>query len=72
MPAADPRYGVANVTEEARDGWRDFCNRYDVDRTVLAEVMGLRLGEITGDLPPVLRRWVREAKDLKNQRRKRG
>lgn len=72
MPAAEPRYGVAQVTEDARDGWRDFCDRYDVDRTALAEVMGLRLGEMTGHLPPLLERWVREARELKNQRRRRG
>lgn len=72
MPAADPRYGVANVSEEARDGWRAFCDRYGVDRNALAEVMGHRLGELTGDLPPVLRRWVREAQELRNERRRRG
>lgn len=72
MPAADPRYGVAQVTEEARDGWRDFCDRYGVDRAALAEVMGLRLGELDGPLPRHLERWVREARDLKNERRRRG
>lgn len=72
MPAAEPRYCVAQVTEEARDGWRDFCDRYDVDRNALAEVMGFRLGESTGDLPPLMKRWVREAKALKNERRRRG
>lgn len=72
MPAAEPRYCVAQVTEEARDGWRSFCERYDVDRNALGEVMGKRLGEIDGHLPALLERWVREAKDLKNQRRRRG
>lgn len=72
MPAAEPRYCVAQVTEEARDGWRTFCEHYGVDRNALAEVMGLRLGEVGGRLPPVLERWVAEARDLKNQRRRRG
>lgn len=72
MPAADPRYGVAQVSEEARDGWRDFADRYGVDRTALAEVIGLDLGKTTGPLPPKLARWVEQAKELKNQRRRRG
>ena len=71
MPAADPRYGVAQVTEEARDGWRAFADRYDVDRTALAEVIGLELGAMHGPLPRHLQRWVERAKDLKNQRRRR-
>ena len=72
MPAAEPRYCVAEVTEESRDGWRDFCDRHDVDRTALAEVLGLRLAELVGQLPPLLDRVVREARALKNERRRRG
>lgn len=72
MPAADPRYGVANVSEESIEGWRIFCDAHGVDRNALAEVMGLRLGKMTGHLPPAIERWVREAKALKNERRKRG
>lgn len=71
MPAADPRYGVANVSEESIEGWRTFCDAHGVDRTALAEVMGLRLGAMTGHLPPVLDRWVREAKKLAAERRRR-
>lgn len=72
MPAAEPRYCVAEVTEEARDGWRDFADRYGVDRTALAEVIGLELGATTGPLRAPLREWVSKAKTLKNQRRRRG
>lgn len=75
MPAADPRYGVAQVTIESLDGWRDFCDRHNLDRNAFAEIIGLRLGELAAKnahLPPVLDRWVREAKNLKNERRRRG
>lgn len=72
MPAAEPRYCVAEVTEEALAGWRDFADRHGVDRTVLAEVIGLRLGEMEAPLPRLLERWVREAHELKNERRRRG
>ena len=72
MPAADPRYGVAQVSEEARDGWRAFCDRHDIDRTAFAEVLGLELGRMTGPPPPVIQRAVNAARDLKNQRRRRG
>lgn len=71
MPAAEPRYCVAEVTEDARDGWRDFCDRHGIDRTALAEIIGLRLAAM-GDHPPALvERWVREAKELRNDRRRR-
>lgn len=72
MPAMEPRYGVAQVTEESRDGWVDFCDRNNVDRTALAEVMGLRLGEMSTPLPRLIEQWVREARELKNERRRRG
>lgn len=72
MPAADPRYGVAQVTEEALDGWREFCDRNHVDRNALAEVIGLRLGEMIEPLPRLIERWVVEARELKNERRRRG
>lgn len=72
MPAAELRYGVAQVTEESLQGWRDFCDRQNIDRTVFCEVIGLRLGEMGDRLPPMLERWVREARELKNQRRRRG
>lgn len=72
MPAADARYCVAQVSEEAVDGWRDFCDRHGVDRTALAEVMGAHLANMDGKLPPLLARWVTEARDLRNERRRRG
>lgn len=72
MPAAEPRYCVAEVTEEALDGWRDFADRHGVDRTALAEVIGLRLAGLSDPLPRLLEQWVREARDLKNERRRRG
>lgn len=72
MPAAEPRYCVAQVTEEARDAWRDFCERHSVDRNALGEVLGLRLAEM-GDHPPALvERWLRETKALMNERKRRG
>lgn len=72
MPASEPRYGVAQVTEDSIDGWRRFCDANDVDRTAFCEVLGLMLGAMTGPPPPFLRRAVDQAKDLKNQRRRRG
>lgn len=72
MPAAEPRYCVAEVTEEARDGWRDFCERHGIDRTVLAEIIGLRLGAMTGHPPAVVERWVKDAQKLAADRRRRG
>lgn len=72
VPAADARYGLAEVSEEARDGWVAFCRRYDTNRTALAEVMGRSLGKITGDLPPQLREWVTAARALEDERRSRG
>lgn len=71
MPAADPRYGVAQVTEESLNGWRAFCDRHHIDRTALCEVLGLRLGELDR-LPPFLERAVRETQELMDQRRRRG
>ena len=72
MPAADVRYTVAQVTEEARDGWRDFCDRHGIDRASLAEVIGLHLAEVDGGLPPLLERWVTEARELAAERRRRS
>lgn len=71
MPAAEPRYCVAQVTEEARDAWRTFCDRHHIDRTAFAEVIGFWLVD-SKELPPLVEQWVRDARDLKNQRRRRG
>lgn len=72
MPAAEPRYCVAQVTEETRNAWRDFCDRNHIDRTALAEVIGVLLGTAEDPLPPWLQACVDDARDLKNQRRRRG
>ncbi len=72
VPASEPRYCVAQVTEEARDAWRDFCDRQAIDRTTLAEVIGSWFTTAPDPLPPQVQRWVNEARDLKNQRRRRG
>ena len=76
MPAAEPRYCVAQVTEEARDGWRDFCDANGIDRTAFAEVIGMWLDrhhrELPVDLAPLVAEWVEQARDLKNTRRRRG
>lgn len=69
MPASEPTYCVAEVRVEARDAWRDFCDRNHIDRVVLCEVMALYL---ENDTMPALDQLVREALDLKNQRRRRG
>lgn len=71
MPASEVRYGVAQVTEEALAGWNAFVDRHDIDRNVLAEVMGRHLGDLASLRAP-LRDWVEEAKALKRQRRRRG
>ena len=71
MPAAEPKLCVARVSVEARDAWRDFCDRHLVDRSVFAEVIAMWMAE-GHDLPPLVARWIRDAQDLKNQRRRRG
>lgn len=63
---------MAQVTEESVEGWIVFCDRHNVDRAVLCEVLGLTLGAMTGSPPAWLARVVRQAQDLKNQRRRRG
>lgn len=69
MPATEPTYCVAEVRVEARDMWRDFCDRHGIDRVALCEVMAVYLA---ADRLPPLDQLVREARDLKNQRRRRG
>ena len=69
MPASEPTYCVAEVRVEARDAWRDFCDRHLIDRVALCEVMADHL--LRDKLPP-LDQLIREARDLKNQRRRRG
>jgi hypothetical protein len=69
MPAAEPTYCVAEVRIEARDAWRDFCDRQHINRVAFCEVMAIYL---TDDRLPPLEQLVREARDLKNQRRRRG
>jgi hypothetical protein len=69
MPASEPTYCVAEVRVEARDAWRDFCDRHHIDRVALCEVMAIHL---EADRLPSLDQLVREARDLKNQRRRRG
>ena len=72
MPAAEPRYCVAQVTEEARDAWRDFCDLHSIDRTALAETIGAWMASSSQPLPALMERWLADARDLKNQRRRRG
>lgn len=72
MPAAEPTYCVAQVRIESRDAWRDFCDRHGIDRTALAEVIGLLLADATDPLPDWLSQLVEDARDLRNQRRRRG
>ena len=72
MPPRDPRYCVAQVTEEARDGWREFCERHGIDRNALGEVIGAWMVEHRGEPPPLLRQWVKDARDLANARKRRG
>ena len=72
VPAAEPRYCLAQVTEEARDAWRNFCDRHGVDRTAFAEVIGLWLAEDQVPMTPILEQLIRDARDLRNQRRRRG
>ena len=72
MPAAEPRYCVAQVTEETRDAWRAFCELHGVDRTALAEVIGAWLADAPDELPPLLEQWLAQARDLGASRRRRG
>ena len=71
MPAAEPRFCVAQVSEEARNAWRTFCDAHSIDRTAFAEVIAMWMAE-GHDLPPLVAQWVTDAQDLKNQRRRRG
>ena len=68
----DRTYCVAEVTEESKDAWIAFCDRHNIDRTVLCEVLGFELLAMGDRLPPSVQRAVDKAKDLKNQRRRRG
>lgn len=68
MPTSEPTWCVAQVREEARDAWRSFCDRHMIDRTSLCETLATHLAE---DRLPPLEQLVREAQDLKNQRRRR-
>lgn len=63
---------MAQVTRESLDGWIDFCDRQNLDRAVLCEVLGFELGAMGDRLPPALQRAVDRARDLKNERRRRG
>lgn len=67
MPAAEPRYCVAQVVVETRDAWERFCKREHINRTVLADVIGMWLD--SGQMPDEL---VRQARDLQDERRRRG
>lgn len=71
MPAAEPRYCVAQVVVETRDAWDRFCKREHINRTVLADVIGLWL-DAEGPIPQALDELVRAARDLQDQRRRRG
>ena len=71
VPVSEVRYPLAQVTAASRDGWRKFTKRYGGNPTALAEVMGLYLGGVTGDLPPLLRHLVNEAEELEERRRSR-
>lgn len=82
VPASsDRRYKLAEVTEASRDGWNAFADRHGTTPTALAEVIGLRLGELVGssemfagdeafDLE--LRDCVDEARRLASERRRRA
>lgn len=52
--------------------WRDFCDKHRIDRTVFAEVVGEWMVNAPDDLPELVASWVREAVELKNERRRRG
>lgn len=72
MPAAEPRFCLAQVTEETRNAWRDFADLHGIDRTALAEVIGIWLAEAPYPLPDWVQVFIDQARDLKNQRRRRG
>lgn len=71
MPTSEPTYCVAQVRIEALEAWRSFCDTHLIDRTVLCEAIGAWMAT-DPDLPPLVEQWVRDARDLKNQRRRRG
>lgn len=68
MPAAEPRYCIAQVVEETRDAWRDFCDANAINRTVLADIIGIWLRDAPTPLPPQLAQMVEDARTLQNQR----
>lgn len=72
VPAAEPRFCVAQVTEEARDAWRDFCERQGIDRTALAESIAQWMVNHPGELPALVQAWIDSARDLGATRRRRG
>lgn len=70
VPASEPRYCVAQVVVETRDAWDRFCKREHINRTVLADVIGIWLD--TTPPPSGLAELVSAARDLQDERRRRG
>ena len=70
--AAEGRRKLADVTPESYEGWSRFASAPGLDVTVLAECVGIYLGDIGDRRPsPALERVVRQARELRDERRRR-
>jgi hypothetical protein len=59
------------ITEQAHDGWRQFCAIYGTNTTALVEAIGLTLADLEGPesrLPPLLRATLHESRRIAAER----
>jgi hypothetical protein len=59
------------ISDEAHDGWRNFCAVHGINITALAEAIGLSLGQLDDpetELPPQLRETVIRARRIAAER----
>ena len=60
-----------SISDEARDGWRDFAAVHGTTVTALAEAIGISLAQLDdpeAELPPLLRKTVYEARRISADR----
>lgn len=63
---------TVSISDEARDGWRDFANHHGVSITALAEAIGLGFSTLKDDeVPPRLALAIEEARAIDAERRSR-
>jgi hypothetical protein len=63
---------IVRVSDEARDQWKDFADRYGVSVSALLEAMSLRLPPPAVELDPRMVAVIEEARAIDVERRRRG